>query len=243
MSTLAEVMNYCALRCSVKAPASWVSNTLLTIVEMRSFLEDTVQELQDRLDLPFPVTQEYTITGTGAPNAIYSLPSDFLRLTRDEGAVLEELGNRRVVTPVRTNGEWTALKMTGSAGGGRVYRVIGDEGNKYDIEFYRNLEAGAKVVVSYVSNKWAQNEDGISRSAWLGDTDIPLLPEMLLKLGVIWRFRRHKGLPHADYLAEYETRLSRAINDARGVRRINMGGGVDEGHPMRVPVPDYIPIA
>lgn len=237
-TTVSTAMDRVARECSVGGVSNWFS-TQNTILELKDFLGQTVDEILDRVDLADPFTKDTVITGTGVEE--YSLPTDFRRLARDEIAVYETTTTRRSGIPVTTNGMWTHLKQIGSAGGSRYYRLQGDEDNGYQIGFYRPLETGSSVTVAYVSKNWLARTGGAEASTWENDTDVLLLPRKVVEEGCVWRFRRRKGLPYADRLAQYEISLSRLVNDNRGIRRIDMGGRTMTGHPMRVPVPDFIP--
>jgi hypothetical protein len=237
MVSMVDVMNQAARRCKVRAPSDIVTSTAETAMELKDFLAETAEEVLDRLDLPSPITLDVNITGTGV--AAYALPNDFLRLTRDGGAVLEATMSRRVCVPVATNAAWTGLSLLGSGGASRYYRLLGNADDGYTIEFYRPLEAGSIITVSYVQKYWLRNDAEV-KSAWTDNADRLLLPEDVVRLGIIWRFKQSKGLAYADVVAEYEMRLSRKINDARGLKVIDIGGRAESAHPMRVPVPDVI---
>lgn len=239
MSTVAAVMDRAARMCRVDPPTNWMLDTSTTYADLKDALAETVDELLQRVDWPDPITRDVTITGTGAET--YPLPSDFKRLTRDSLAVYETTTTRRAGIPVRTNGEWTLLKDLGSAGGDRYYRVSGDEDNGFEISFYREPQASDNIIVSYVSKNWLAI-GGIQGDEWTDASATLLLPQSLIVKGVVWRFRRDKGLSYADRLNEYEADLSRRANDMRGVRKINMGGPTTRS-PFDIPVPDYIPPA
>lgn len=237
MVAVADVMNRAARECRITPTSGWVGATQLSHIEFKDFLGDTVDELADRLDWPAPITVDLTLTGTAAET--YSLPPDFKRLTRDALAVYEKTTTRRACLPISTNGEWTYLKQIGSAGGSRYYFVSGYDG-AFSISFYRPLEPGNTVTLSYVSRNWLSS-GGTVGTDWETDDDILLWPADLVRMGVIWRWRKAKGLPFADNVAEFEARLSRLINDARGVRSINFGDCVRMRSPFDIPVPDFIP--
>ncbi|MEJ5081053.1 phage adaptor protein [Ochrobactrum sp. MYb379] len=239
MATVAELMNRAARECKIKAPGAWVPAMGLSHAELKDFLLETVEELIERLDWPDPTTKDLIITGTGVEK--YDLPSDFSRLTRDDFAVYETTTTRRAGIPVTSNGGWTFLKQHGSAAGNRYYRLSGIDG-AFKIGFYRPLEANQSLTVSYVSKNW-NSVGGVGSSEWTNEEAVLLFPRDLVQIGIVWRFRRAKGLPYADRLNEYEGRLSRLINDARGVRTINFGGCDEMRSPFDIPVPDYIPTA
>ncbi len=239
MATVAEVMDEAARECSITPPSSWITATTLSHAELKDFLKQTAKELLDRVDWPDPIAQDYEVTGDGT--ADYSLPAAFKRLTRDELAVYETSTVRRAAIPVSTNGAWTHLTELGSAAGNRYFRITGDEEAGYEIEFYAVPAVGQSITVSYISKNWLKTS-GTAAAVWTNVADTLLLPEDLIRMGVIWRFRRRKGLPYADRMAEYEAILARRANDSRIIRKITFGER-EEGLPMRTPIPDYIPPA
>ena len=238
MATISSIMDHAARRCSIGAVTSWATSQTTTALEMKDFLTETAEELLDRVELPDPITLDEVITGTGV--ATYTLPTAFKRLSRGSAAVYESTSTRRMCIPITSNGDWTYLQDIGSAAGNRYYRITGSEEAGFSISFYRALEVGSEVTVSYITKNWIL-AGATPASVWENDTDTLVLPEVVTRLGVVWRFRQKKGLPYDSFQADYEIRLSRMINDARGIRTVHMGGETDIGHPMRVPVPDFIP--
>jgi hypothetical protein len=240
MATVAEVLDTAARACRVKAPTNWVSSTTDTSMEMKDVLAETVDELLERVDWPDPITLDVPITGTDVET--YDLPDGFKRLTRDEFAVYETTRSRRPCIPVASNGAWSALQLHGSAGGDRYYRTSGNEDDGFQISFFRNLETGASITVSYVTKNWL-SVSGTPGATWDNVDAILLLPRRLVEMGVSWRYRRNKGYPYADRAAEYEINLTRQSNDKRGIQKIDMGGSGRIRSPRDIPVPDYIPPA
>lgn len=239
MVKVSELMNRAARECRLKAPGAWVPASDLSYMDMKDYLADTAEELLQRLDWPQPITKDLIINGTGAED--YSLPADFLRTTRDELAVYEPTTTRRACIPISSNGAWSHLKQIGSAGGNRYYRIQGSDG-AYKIGFYRPLEPNQQIIVSYVSRNW-NAVNGVGSNVWGVEEADCLFPADLVRLGVVWRFRRAKGMPYADRMNEYEGRLSRLINDARGIRSICFGETPRMRSPFDIPVPDFIPPA
>ena len=238
MATIAAAMDVAARQCSLAVPALWTTNTQTSYMELKDFLYETTDELLDRVDWPPNVSATATLSGTGATT--YSLPSDFRRVHRDEMAVFETTNTRRMCVPVPQDGTWEYLNEVGSAGAYRYFRIEGDEEAGFTIDFFRALDSGETVKVQYVKDRWLKTGGNDSKT-WTTDDDTLLLPRRLIELGVVWRFRRRKGLGYQDVYSEYEMRLSRAANDYRNRRKISFGNEGPEVHPMRVPVPDYIP--
>lgn len=241
MTKVIDAMNDAALECAIQTTNGWIAaSAKRTYAEMTAILNATVEELLDRVDWPDPITKDTVITGTGVES--YDLPADFKRLTHDEYCVYETTTTRRFGIPVKTNGEWTNLKQLGSAGGNRYYRTSGDDEDGFSLATYRPLETGSSLTVSYVTKNWLKSS-GTPKNMWTDDEDTLLLPPRLVTLGVVWRWKKRKGLPFADILAEYEAKLARAANESRGIRKITFGQPLDQRAPWDVPVPDFIPSA
>lgn len=240
MTTVAAMMDEAADDCSVAPPSSWIAAATLTYRDLKRFLRQTITELQDRVDWPDPITLDTTISGNG--DVSYALPSDFKRLTRDDYTVYETTSVRRPCVPVHTNGQWTWLNQMGSASGDRYYRLAGTEEDGYTLSFFQTPATGISIKVSYVTKNWL-DISGTPSDVWTNNTDTLLLPRDIVQMGVVWRFRRRKGLPFLDRMNEYEANLARKANDARGIRKVDMSGGGKMRSPWDVPVPDFIPPA
>ena len=70
----------------------------------------------------------------------------------------------------------------------------------------------------YISNNWALDEDSGRKPAFTADTDIFLLDERLLTLGLIWRWLAQKGMPYAEAMQTYELALGQAQSRDKGAR-------------------------
>lgn len=233
MTTVVQALNRAALMCRVKQPSSWVNATREDHVSLRDgFMLETVDDVLERVDLPNPIGVQTTIVGTGAET--YFLPSNFKRLHRDQLAVYDPLLDRPCV-PISTDGEWTYQKDLGTAGTIRYFRVTGYEG-AWEISFY-DAPSGA-IEVHYQTDNWLTN-GGTASSAFTAEEDVLLVPRRVLEMGIVWRFRRDKGLPYEDVRMEYEALIARMSNDRRTRRilRENTGGNV----PWQDLVPAFIP--
>jgi hypothetical protein len=70
----------------------------------------------------------------------------------------------------------------------------------------------------YISKYIVRNVGGTAQETFTADTDTFILPERLLTLGLIWRYRSQKGLEYAEDLATYSKALEQATNDDKGAR-------------------------
>lgn len=238
MALVTAVLDRIARQVSVSTPDNWVSATADEHVEIRDdFLLETVDDILDRADLPSPISSIHTITGDGSET--YSLPADFLRIQRDPYAVYETTTVRRALIPARDDTHYTHLKEIGSTGSDRYYKLTGYEGN-WEISIYREPSSSIEVKVHYVTRNWMADSGGTAGYAFTASDDVILLPRNVLELGTVMRWRRRKGLPYDDILAEYEIQIARLSNDRRNRRTVHFGEPPMR-HPWDVPVPDEIP--
>jgi hypothetical protein len=70
---------------------------------------------------------------------------------------------------------------------------------------------GAPLVLEYVSTAWCRSAGGVAQNAWVADSDVGILDEYLIKLGLRWRVLRRLGMSYADELDEYERAVGKAL--------------------------------
>ncbi len=129
----------------------------------------------------------------------YDLPSDlafFISATMwDRNFRWQMLG------PISAQ-EWQTIVSGISPVGPRIrYRIMGD---KFWIQPPPGAAQTDVIVYEYITVNWcrASGDTTLTQKVWTADTDVYAFPEDLLTLGVIWRWRRAKGL---DYAEEYQT--------------------------------------
>lgn len=108
--------------------------------------------------------------------------------------------------------EWQVLKSgtIGSIGPRRRFRIMAGA-----IYFDPAPSAdGDTYVFEYYSNGWCESSGGTAQNAWNSDTDVPVLPDDCFILGLIWRFRKAKGLDYADDYKIYDDVVSRELGRA-----------------------------
>lgn len=136
-------------------------------------------------------TQE--ITGTGV-----ALPADFHRLAETGVVIVNGKPARGVLSPEN----WTLL--TGQPSAQAYFHLSG--GN-----LLLSLPATTGSM-RYVSKNWVVG--GKSVLSVIDDT--MHVPDSLVESGAVWRWRRQKGLPYDDDLAEFEALLLTEISADRG---------------------------
>lgn len=238
MTLITDALDRAARQCSVVPPSSWASETGATYMEIKDFLDETANDILDRVDLASPIAASTTLSTDGSEN--YSLPSNFRRLQRNDYAVFETTTQRNPLIPVTTDGHWQYIKDVGTSGAYRYYRLKGFAGN-WTIDIYDNPSASITINVNYITDNWMENVSGTDGSAFTANDDVLLLPRRIVEAGIVWRWRERKGLPYVDKYNDYEAQLARLSNDRRSRQAIDFSGDGGMRSALEVPVPDFIP--
>lgn len=121
---------------------------------------------------------------------------------------------------------WQSRKATANTGIFNNFRLRGGK-----LLMTPAPPAGETVAFEYNSKYFCQSAALVAQAAWAADTDLPLLDEFLMKLGLLWRFKKSKGLDYGEEFRLYEERVADAIGQDGGAAALNMGdsGGYQPG--------------
>jgi len=121
---------------------------------------------------------------------------------------------------VKSIDEWIARLNGGFTTGRNGWIMFGDQ-------FQFNPAPTGTALYPYISSYWARSAAGEAKAGFAADDDEFVLPERLMKLGLIWRWREMKGLEYAEDMASYEAALSqhqtRDAGPAHIIRRSMIG--------------------
>lgn len=151
-----------------------------------------------------PVTVTQTAISLAFGQQSYAMPADF------DHFITQTFWDRsyrwQLLGPMDPQ-EWQVLKSGIAPTGPRNrFRIMGD------LFYIDPVPASVHTdVFEYISNAWCQSVTGIAQQIWTADTDYYNLDDDAFILGVIWRYRRSKGL---DYNEEYNQWAARAQRTA-----------------------------
>lgn len=191
-----SIMKAVAVNAGIEVPTTTGSSDA-DHVKLAEFINESGRELVRRVDWG-PLRKTATITGTGTATD-YQIAPDFDRLTMGMNVAFGMNAVRGSLTP----DEWFSLPPV--EGAPRYYYLKGSR-----LAFYPYLASGAVVRVQYQSSRWVNNG---AKSTLEVDSDTAMIPHDLVKMGAVWRWRRHIGKDFADQLAEFEAAL---VDRARG---------------------------
>lgn len=141
-------------------------------------------------------------------------PADYGRMIYNP-EIWDRTSHIRLVGP--TQQRYWALLKSGIAGGLSGYwRILGNQ-----LRILPVMSAGHTLGFEYISKRWAQSSGGTRQEAFLADTDTALVPEDLITLEIIWRFRHSRGFAqYAEDLSTCEREKETAAAADRGTGRI-----------------------
>lgn len=205
--TLLTTVQKAARKLNIAVPSTVIGNADLNVALLLELAQEEGDELSRRHEW-----QAITVEKTQATLAAViqtALPSDYDRLVFNA-----EIWNRTLSlkyagpTSART---WQQLQVSQTAGIVGWWRLRGGA-----LLLFPAPTAGQTIAYEYVSKNWCESSGGTDQSAWAADTDVGLIPERLMTLGIIWRWRAAKSLAYAEEMATYEREVERATARDRG---------------------------
>ncbi len=179
------------------------------------------------VDSPTQVTLTLAATTTGAGTfnfgkSDYALPSDFQRPI--DNTFWDRTRYWAMRGPMDPQ-QWQLYKSSviGNASIQRRYRFRQISGTQVLSIDPVPFDNGSQLVFEYVSNAWCKNAvTGALQSSWLLDTDLGIIDEYLIQLGLRWRILRRGGFSYSEELDEYTREVDKAISQDGGAKILNM---------------------
>lgn len=160
-----------------------------------------------------------SLTGDGT-STDFALPADFDRFVTGWPLWIDE----EPVLPLQmvNDDEMLRYKVAQTDPVNPIWRLFGD-----NIEFYPAPDNGEVIKLEYRSRYWIVDETLATRKPrWTADTDVSLLPERLITLGLVWRFKASKGFDYGEDYRTYQIECAKA-------------GAVDNGRQVITMRSDY----
>ena len=217
MSLLTLVQAACD-RLGIPMPGAVMSSGDDTIRVMRALATQEGRELARRVAWQ-NLTKEHSFTTFAMEAQPGAIPADFDRFINETAWNYTQ--NRSLIGPVDPQ-QWQQLKASLV---GPPWLHFRQRGNAFLI--IPNPPAGENIRFEYVSRFWVDTSDNVNADAWKKDTNVALIDEELITLGIIWRWLKRNRLPYNDELQEYQVQVNQAIGRDGGKRTVSMGGQYD----------------
>lgn len=203
-------------------PASVVGNTDPDAILFLNLAKREGRSLSRRHDWQKLIV-EHTQT-TLATVAQTALPAAYGRLMPDV-EIWNRTTNTRYVGPV-SSGEWVRLNTGISGGVAGWWRLIGGV-----LNIYPAPTAGQTIAFEYITKNWCQSSGGTGQANWAADSDVGVISEDLMGLGLTWRWLKAKGMDYAEDMATYEREFELDSSRDRGIRVMAVGKAALDNYP------------
>jgi hypothetical protein len=116
--------------------------------------------------------------------------------------------------------DWQAIKATNVTGPRYQFRIRGGKLLANPVP-----TAGHTWAFEYISKNWITDSTGVTyKQYFTADSDLMLLPEELLLMGLRWRWKKEEGLEYAEDFRSYEMQVKDALSRDGAKRTLCMGG-------------------
>lgn len=168
---------------------------------------------------------EHVFTAGGLTQ--FPLPSDFRSMVND---TLWDRSRFWALRGALSPQEWQIYKSSilGTATIEQRWRIrlpnnaVAGAATDFTIDPVIAATDNSTFVYEYVSKNWCLSTDGTTHSDWTKDTDICLIDEDVLELGVIWRLMRRLGLSYDEEHEEYEREVDKLAARDGGTATLNL---------------------
>jgi hypothetical protein len=188
------------------------SSTEQEVMELRTLLHDVAEDIGKAYDWPILIVK-HSINGDGVDTS-FPLPVDYDRMP-----IKSNLYSTRSQLPlarVHDIDQWLEFEITPVVGYPGYWMLLGGE-----VQIKPALATGENFRFYYVSNRvWT---DGTPKERATQDGDRFRLPERLITMGLIWRWRQMKRLEYGEDMASYQAALEQETARAKGSRILKVG--------------------
>ena len=208
LTVITDAMSICGLEAATSAYGS-SDPTVAQFVALAQVEGDELSRFHDWRRLK----TAGTITGDGT-TTLWPLPSGFDRLAPGSPFWSTEDAGDALDGPI-SDADLVALKAMDTDPPDPVWRLVGT-----NIEIWPALENAEVVNYEYRSEYWILDNNGSTTKArWTADVDTALVPERLITLGLVWRWKQAKGLEYSEAFRSYQIERTRQsmVDGGRGV--------------------------
>lgn len=222
--TVLSTVQAASLSLGLEVPSVLFSNTERTWVEMRTLVNECARQILDEYDWS-ALKATATVTGDGVSTA-FDLPSDYSRMVQDANL----WGPSYTFYPAQQIQDfnfWLEMLMWDPDTWNQRWSVFGGKLNIVPV-----LPLGETLVYGYITDNIVSGGGDVFND----DTQTFVLDERLLKLSIIWNWKKAKGQDYAAELQEYENDANRAKFRDVGARQT-----IYTGRPFLFPTGQTLP--
>lgn len=217
--TILSMAQAAARRLNLSSPSAVIGNTNKEVIQLLNLANEEGIDLAQRHRWQRLLNEStFSSVATESQGAITTLAgASFGWICND--TVWNRTRNRRMF-PV-DDVQWQNMKSSSITGPDEYFRI---RGNLFIV--LPTMTASQTVAFEWVSKNWCQSSGGTGQSVWTADTDTGILDENLMTQGIIWRFKKYKGLDYAEDFNQYEAMVANAMARDGAKKRLSTGGTI-----------------
>jgi hypothetical protein len=230
--SLLSIVQGAANELGLIAPVQVFASTDPNVIVLRQLADKEGKELARRYDWQV-IQREGQFTTVASETQVTNIRATY----PDFGHVVSQsMWNRSQGNPVHgplTAVDWQMRKSAAAqAGYANWYRIRGNA-----ILFFPVPPPNQLVAFEYITNSWCLGVSGDPQDSFANDLDSSLIDEEIVRLGVVWRFRKAKGFDYGEDFRTYEMALQDIFGPDSGRPILDMTGDTGVGQ-FGVNIPD-----
>lgn len=230
MSMLTLIQSFCK-RTNISVPSTVLGSTDTQVLQILALLEEEGDDLAKRYDWEVLTNEAtHTTVATESQGAITTIASN--GFDRFKPNTFWDRSEQLPVYVINDT-DWQQVKAIAVTGPRYQARIRGGNliANPVPV-------AGNTWAFEYISKNWITDSGGSNPdSEFNDDSDLILLPNDIVKMGLRWRWKKEKGFDYDEDFRTYENMISKAIGSDGLKRNLNMSDGPLTPSP-KVYVPD-----
>lgn len=223
MKTVLEIVQDACRDVGQPRPSVVVSATTDTPLRMLRLLNKAGQSLIKAHDWSALTTVE-TFSPTATQAQASHPPSDYDRFT-SETAMWDVTNKRPLVGPLAMD-KWLRLVVDTNTNIDHYWTLIAGKVNILPVP-----DTTDSYVYSYQSKNWVMSAASSAKSSFTADDDTPRIPDELLTLELIWRWKKAIGLDYAEEMNDANRLKAAMISADRGPRVLSLSSPFRRGLP------------
>lgn len=219
MTVLSIIQDHAKLH-ALQVPVAAVSSTDTTAIQLLAILKELVNDISSESDFS-AITKEatWTATATESQGLLTALAADGYKWMIG-GTFYDRTQGRPVQGPLSPQ-EWQAIKAVPTSAPQYSYRI-----REQELLIYPTPAAPlSEFAFEYASTFIVKDAGGTAKAQITADDDTFVIPEDIMRKGMMYRWKVIKGLPYQEDEQKYYDMLNTFIS-RNGTRKV-----IDVGEP------------
>jgi hypothetical protein len=216
-----------AIELNQPEPSSLFSTTDQFAKELRTQANRAATAIAKAYDWQ-KLTALHTLTGDGLTTA-FTLPSDYDRMPLKSNVLTSQFASG--LRKARDLDQWLDFQLRPFIGSPGSWIILNGA-----MQVLPAIGTGVTAKFYYIKNTIVTGAASAAQTGFVADADTFNLPERLLTLGVIWRWRSQKRLEYSEDMRNFEIALAEETARDKGSRVLTVGQqrlpvGAELAHP------------